>query len=82
VVFRDIPEYRSLFNGSYLNAKSTEEFICLTTSLLTNPDFYRVGVDLSKEVIKEFDKEGIKQQLLELYRSVLNIYYQIEQKHN
>lgn len=80
VVFRDIAEYDSLFKGTYLNAKSTQEFIDVTISLLNDPNFYLFSLELSKELIGEFDQEGIKNQLLELYYSRLSHYYQIEKE--
>jgi 1,2-diacylglycerol-3-alpha-glucose alpha-1,2-galactosyltransferase len=80
VVFRNIMEYKSLFEKEYLHADTTQEFINMTRSLLTEPMFYQNAVKISTELIKEFDQERIKQQLIELYHSKLNNYYHVEQK--
>lgn len=71
VVYRDIREYELLYEQPYLKAKTTEDFIELTKKLLHEPDFYEQGLAISSELIKQFDQEKIRQQLLGLYAEVL-----------
>lgn len=70
VVYRDIREYSLLYEHPYLKAKTTEAFIDLTKKLLNEPDFYEQGLQISEQLIKQFDKEKIRQQLMDLYREV------------
>ncbi|WP_299289470.1 glycosyltransferase [uncultured Mucilaginibacter sp.] len=70
VVYRDIREYELLYEQPYLKAKNTPEFIELTKQLLNEPEFYQQGLAISSELIKQFDQEKIRQQLINLYREV------------
>ncbi len=70
VIFRDIREYTLLYNHPYLKAKTTEAFIELTKKLLNEPEFYTQGLAISAELIKQFDQEKIRQELVDLYREV------------
>ncbi len=70
VVYRDIREYELLYEQPYLKAKNTPEFIELTKQLLNEPEFYQQGLAISSELIKQFDQEKIRQQLISLYREV------------
>jgi 1,2-diacylglycerol-3-alpha-glucose alpha-1,2-galactosyltransferase len=72
VVFRDLPEYRSLYKAPYLRAESTASFIDFTHRLKSDSSFMRVGKQLSKQLIQQFDRGNIKQQLLGLYSDVLD----------
>lgn len=73
VVYRDIREYALLYNHPYLKAKTTEAFIELTKKLLYEPDFYAQGLQISAELIKQFDQEKIRQELMNLYQEVTSI---------
>lgn len=66
VVFRDIVEYKSLYENKYLSAKSTEEFIEITNKLISNKDFYTEGLQISENLIRQFDKHIIRQKLINL----------------
>ena len=72
VVYRDIREYGLLYEQPYLKAKTTEDFIQITRKLLNEPLFYTQGLKLSAELIKQFDQEKIRQQLIDLYRSMVS----------
>jgi 1,2-diacylglycerol-3-alpha-glucose alpha-1,2-galactosyltransferase len=72
VVFRDIREYELLYEHPYLKAKNTQEFINLTKRLLHDANFYQEGLTISKALIKQFDQEKIKQQLIDLYQEVVS----------
>jgi 1,2-diacylglycerol-3-alpha-glucose alpha-1,2-galactosyltransferase len=75
VVFRDIPEYTSLYSNPYLKAANTTEFIETTRKLLSDNSFYTTGVKMSAELISEFDKFKIKKDIINLYTGVLTNYF-------
>ena len=72
VVFRDLPEYRSLYEHDYLKAQSNEEFLLLVKHLMTDKRFYADAVVLSSNLVAQFDKDLIRRKLLDLYEQVLD----------
>jgi 1,2-diacylglycerol-3-alpha-glucose alpha-1,2-galactosyltransferase len=70
VVFRDIPEYRSLYEHYYLRADSTDSFIEITRKLMNDSAYRHHGKYLSKQLIIQFDKEAIREKLISLYQRV------------
>jgi 1,2-diacylglycerol-3-alpha-glucose alpha-1,2-galactosyltransferase len=79
VVFRDIPEYTRLFTVPYLKAVTTDEFVLQTRQLLSNKDHYREAVIYSEQLIRLFDKDQIKKQVIQLYRGLLKQYLEIDE---
>lgn len=71
VIYRDIPEYVKLYENPYLKAKDTPEFITLTQRLLEDPEFRKIGREISRQILTQFDKAVIRERLLKLYRDVL-----------
>lgn len=70
VVFRDIPEYKSLYEAPYLRAKSTKEFANLAREMMNDRELLEVGERMSAELIKQFDEQIIRQRLLDLYQEL------------
>lgn len=70
VIFRDLDEYKSLYENPYLKAKSIEDFITLTNKMKTDKDLYRQGKEISMKLIQQFDKDNIRKKLITLYRRV------------
>jgi len=70
VVFRDIEEYKSLYDNFYLKAKDITEFIDLTNRLITDKSFYAEGLKISETLIIQFDKNRIRAKLLNLYQKL------------
>lgn len=70
VIFRDIKEYNLLYEAPYLKAKDTAEFIELTRKLIYDKAFYVNGLQLSENLLKQFDKNKIRNQLLQLYNEL------------
>jgi len=70
VVYRDIREYELLYEYPYLKAKTTAAFIETAKKLLNEPEFYAEGLQISAELIKQFDQEKIRQGFIDLYRSM------------
>lgn len=71
VVFRDLPEYTSLYETEYLKANTTVEFINITRSMIENPETLRAGEIISEKLIQQFDKEHILNKLLNVYESLI-----------
>ena len=71
VIFRDLKEYQLLYNNPYLKAKDKDEFVDLTRRMMNDTDFYNEGVKISSQLLKQFDKETIREQLISLYKSLL-----------
>jgi 1,2-diacylglycerol-3-alpha-glucose alpha-1,2-galactosyltransferase len=72
VIYRDIEEYRSLYENPYLKASNTLEFIELTKKMINDKEFYYEGLKISEEVLKQFDEELIRKKLIDTYQSLLN----------
>ncbi len=70
VIFRDIKEYNLLYEAPYLKAITTTEFIELTKRLIHDKEFYLKGIKISEELIKQFDKDKIRNQLIQLYKQL------------
>lgn len=67
VVFRDIEEYKSLYDYAYLKAATTNEFIEMTKQLMNDKTAYSNGLLVSKQLITQFDKDKIREKLVSLY---------------
>jgi glycosyltransferase involved in cell wall biosynthesis len=59
-----------LYQRPNLKAKTTAAFIQITQKLLNEPAFYAEGLKLSAELIKQFDQEKIRQELIDLYKEL------------
>lgn len=71
VIYRDIKEYSLLYQSPYLSAKNTDGFIELTRRLIDDKEFYLKGTELSEKLIKQFDKNKIRAQLVQLYKNIV-----------
>ena len=71
VIFRDIEEYKSLYENPYLKAKNKEEFIDLTKKMITDKQFYNNGLNISEGLLLQFDKDLIRNKLISMYRYLL-----------
>jgi 1,2-diacylglycerol-3-alpha-glucose alpha-1,2-galactosyltransferase len=74
VIYRDIEEYRSLYENPYIKAGSKEEFITLTKRMIEDSQFYNEGRKISEQLLMQFDKDIIRKKLVSLYKSLLNNY--------
>jgi 1,2-diacylglycerol-3-alpha-glucose alpha-1,2-galactosyltransferase len=72
VIFRDIDEYKSLYEHPYLKANSNSEFIELTRKLIDDKQFYNDCLSLSKQLVTQFDREVIREKLINLYTQLNN----------
>jgi 1,2-diacylglycerol-3-alpha-glucose alpha-1,2-galactosyltransferase len=72
VIFRDIEEYKSLYENPYLKAAGTYEFIALTKRMISDKEFYNEGLMISEQLIRQFDKTMIRKKLLNVYQNLLD----------
>jgi 1,2-diacylglycerol-3-alpha-glucose alpha-1,2-galactosyltransferase len=72
VVFRDIEEYRHLYEYAYIKASSTEDFIAITRELKYDRHFYADAVSRSKQLVVQFDKDKIREKLINVYERLNN----------
>ncbi|MBN1462711.1 MAG: glycosyltransferase family 4 protein [Paludibacteraceae bacterium] len=70
VVFRDITEYHSLYESSYLKASTTEGFIKITRNLMIDKSFYNEACSMSEQLIKQFDEVEIRKKLIAVYQKI------------
>lgn len=71
VIFRDLKEYELLYKNPYLKAASSSGFITLTKKLLNDSAFYEEAKKISGKLIEQFDKNIIREELIDLYNGVL-----------
>ena len=71
VVFRNLPEYQSLYETEYLKANTTEEFIQITRSMISDSEKLKEGEVISETLIRQFEKEFILNKMIGVYDSVL-----------
>jgi 1,2-diacylglycerol-3-alpha-glucose alpha-1,2-galactosyltransferase len=70
VIYRDIEEYKSLYENTYLKASDKDEFIRLTKRMIYDKDFYNEGLRISQQLLKQFEKENIRKKLIEIYQTL------------
>ena len=70
IIFRDIEEYTQLYKTPYLKAKTTADFIEMTKILMHDNTKYTAAIKMSYQLIGQFGKEYIRQQLVDLYNKM------------
>lgn len=73
VIFRNLPEYKKLYQNDYLNASDTIGFKTILEKLLGSKTEMETGKSISKSLISQFDKDQI-------YIKLTKIYYLLAQK--
>lgn len=71
VIYRDIEEYVQLYEFPYLKADSNDGFIEIIKRLSTDEQFYEEGLELSSNIIRQFEKEEIYRKIMDVYSSLL-----------
>lgn len=71
VVYRDIEEYKLLYKNEYCKATTISQFVDWINRLMNDPHLYESGLKISENLITQFDKYFIRQQLLRLYRRIM-----------
>jgi 1,2-diacylglycerol-3-alpha-glucose alpha-1,2-galactosyltransferase len=72
VIYRDLPAYRSLYLNTYLSVSGSEGFISMTKKMMLDMEYYNYGLNVSKILVSQFDKDKIKKQLVNLYYELIN----------
>lgn len=72
VIFRDLEEYEMLYENPYLKAGNIDQFISLVKRMMTDKAFYEEGLSISSRLLKQFDKNEIRNRFISLYKSLLN----------
>ena len=72
VIYRDIEEYNSLYKYEYLKARTTAEFIRFTRNMISDRQYYEEGLRISEQLLIQFDKDIIREKLIDVYKSLLN----------
>ncbi len=70
VIYRDLEEYKRLYENPYLKARDNGEFIRLTKRMIHDRDFYNEGLKISEQMLMQFDKNYIREKLINLYKSL------------
>ncbi len=71
VIYRDLEEYKLLYEYPYLKARDTKEFIRLTKRMMNDKDYYMEGLKISEQLLKQFDKGKIREEYIRLYKSLI-----------
>jgi 1,2-diacylglycerol-3-alpha-glucose alpha-1,2-galactosyltransferase len=82
VVYRDIVEYEKLYQYPYLKGSDTEEFTKIVQRLIHDRKFYLGATDISNQLVKQFDKDVVREKLIALYQELTNnsMYYKKKQE--
>lgn len=67
VVFRDLKEYRLLYEHPFLRGVSIYDFVGITRRMMLDKKYYANAVILSENLVKQFDKEMVRNKLVHLY---------------
>ncbi|MEI8204568.1 MAG: glycosyltransferase [Bacteroidota bacterium] len=71
VIYRNLFEYKLLYKNEYLNADDNKQFIDTIKLLMKNKVEYNKGLEISNEMIKQFDKDAIRKKLIEFYSELI-----------
>jgi 1,2-diacylglycerol-3-alpha-glucose alpha-1,2-galactosyltransferase len=71
VIYRDIEEYKSLYEKPYLKAGNTREFIDMTRKMIYDASYYEEGLAISGQLLIQFDKKNIRNKLISLYQNLM-----------
>lgn len=72
IIFRDLIEYRLLYDCPYIKANTNEEFVQKIRQLGTEVEINEAAKTMSANLVKLFDKNVIYEQLMGLYISIYN----------
>jgi 1,2-diacylglycerol-3-alpha-glucose alpha-1,2-galactosyltransferase len=72
VIYRDLQEYKFLYKNPYLKASDKNEFISLTERMIHDKVFYNEGLKISEQLLKQFDKDFIRGELIAIYKTLIN----------
>ena len=70
VIFRNLEEYKSLYENEYLHADNNEQFVNGIKKLMNNKEDYERGIEISNQLVSQFDKNKIRSQLIDIYETL------------
>lgn len=71
VIFRDIEEYKLLYENPYLKAANNDQFVTMVRQMIMDKKFYGDGVEISHQLLTQFNKETIREKFISLYKSLV-----------
>jgi 1,2-diacylglycerol-3-alpha-glucose alpha-1,2-galactosyltransferase len=71
VIFRDLEEYKLLYENPFLKAGNKEQFIDMVKRMMSEKKYYNDGIEISHRLLAQFEKEIIREKLVTLYKSLL-----------
>jgi 1,2-diacylglycerol-3-alpha-glucose alpha-1,2-galactosyltransferase len=71
VIFRNLEEYRLLYENPFLKADDNEQFIIMVKRMISDKKFYEDGIEISHRLLAQFEKEIIREKFVTLYKSLL-----------
>ena len=71
VIFRNLEEYRLLYENPFLKADDNEQFIIMVKRMISDRKFYNNGIEISHQLLTQFEKEIIRGKFVALYKSLL-----------
>lgn len=71
VMYRDLREYKLLYKNHYFKGTTHDDFAAWISKVASDESFYAQGLEVSKQLITQFQKEIIRQQLISLYKDLI-----------
>ncbi len=71
VVYRNLFEYKLLYDNEYLRADNNEQFIEIIKKMMKSKEEYVKGLAISEKMLKQFDKDVIRNKLIEFYSDLM-----------
>ncbi len=71
VIYRNIPEYLTLYNREYLKADNNDQFIDHVNRMMNDKEEYNKGMEIAQSLIMQFEKNEIRKRLIELYHGLM-----------
>ncbi len=71
VMYRDLREYQLLYKNKYFSGSTNEDFVYWIEKLTSDQSFYDQGLEVSKKLITQFEKQFIRRQLISLYKDLI-----------
>ncbi|MFZ4455346.1 MAG: glycosyltransferase family 4 protein [Bacteroidales bacterium] len=70
VVFRDLKEYRLLYEHPYLRGVTVYDFVNITRRMMNDRKYYDNAAILSDNLVKQFDENRVREKLVDLYTTL------------
>lgn len=71
VMFRNLNEYKQLYRNPYYSGETHQDFVAWITKMSSDESYYQEGLQISNQLLTQFDKESIRKELIGLYRNIM-----------